>query len=122
IAALTGDQSCVERFGKTFETRRDLTVAALRAIPGLDIATPDGAFYAYVSCKALLGRRTPDGRTIASDREFVAYLLDRAHVATVSGTGFLHSPYFRLSFAASTENLGLALQRIRQAVLDLRDS
>ncbi|MGA2549542.1 MAG: pyridoxal phosphate-dependent aminotransferase, partial [Burkholderiaceae bacterium] len=41
IAALTGDQSCVERFRKTFETRRDLTVAALRAIPGLDIATPD---------------------------------------------------------------------------------
>ena len=53
---------------------------------------------------------------IQTDRDFVRYLLDVAHVAVVSGTGFLHSPYFRVSYAAGVAQLREALARIQQAV------
>jgi len=114
--ALRGDQSCVADFRAHFRMRRDFLVAAIRDIPGLSADVPAGAFYLYVSCGGLIGRRTPDGGIIKTDREFVHYLLDHAQVAAVSGTGFLHSPYFRLSYAASMEHLKTAVLRIREAV------
>lgn len=119
IEALTGDQSCVNTFKSAFRDRRDFMVNALRQLPGLEVDAPDGAFYAFVSCEALLGKRTPSGQTLANDRDFVRYLLDEAQVAVVSGTGFLHSPYFRASYAAATAQLEEATQRIARAVAAL---
>lgn len=116
LEALTGDQSCVDTFRAAFRERRDFIVAALRKVPGLEVDVPEGAFYVYVSCRALIGRRTPSGLAIETDRDFVRYLLDEAHVAVVSGTGFLHSPYFRVSYAAGLEQLGEAVRRIAGAV------
>ncbi len=120
VEALTGDQSCVGTFRSAFRERRDFIVAALRKIPGLEVDVPEGAFYVYVSCRALIGRRTPAGQVLATDRDFVRYLLDDAHVAVVSGTGFLHSPYFRVSYAAGMEQLDKAVQRISKAVSALK--
>lgn len=122
IAALNGDQQCVAQFRSIFHQRRDDTVAALAAIPGLSVSPPDGAFYAYVSCRGLLGQKSPAGQILTSDRDVVGYFLDQAQVAVVSGTGFLHSPYFRLSFAASEAMLGKAIQRIADAVDQLQTS
>lgn len=116
IAALTGDQSCVAQFRQRFHQRRDATAAALSAIPGLQITPPDGAFYAYVSCRGVLGKRREDGQVLQTDRDLVHYLLDQAQVAVVSGSGFLHSPYFRLSFAAADDTLKEAVSRIGQAI------
>jgi len=120
VEALTGDQSCIDTFRFAFRERRDFIVDALRKMPGLEVDLPDGAFYAYVSCRALIGRRTPSGQTLSSDREFVHYLLDEAQVGVVSGTGFLHSPYFRVSYAAGIAQLGEAAKRIARAVEALR--
>lgn len=116
VAALTGDQSCVDTFRAAFRERRDFVVEALRKVPGLEVDVPDGAFYVYVSCRALMGRRTPAGQVLVTDRDFVHYLLDKAQVAVVSGTGFLHSPYFRVSYAAGLAQLDKAVQRISRAV------
>jgi aspartate aminotransferase len=63
-----------------------------------------------------MDRRTPQGAVLANDRDFVRFLLDHAKVAVVSGTGFLHSPHFRLSYAASLPALKLAAGRIAAAV------
>ena len=120
VEALTGDQSCIDTFRFAFRERRDFIVDALRKVPGLEVDLPDGAFYAYVSCRALMGRQTPSGQTLSSDREFVHYLLDEAQVGVVSGTGFLHSPYFRVSYAAGIAQLGEAARRIARAVEALR--
>jgi aspartate aminotransferase len=116
LEALTGDQSCVAGFRSAFRERRDFIVQALRDIPGLSMDVPDGAFYAYISCAALMGKRTPQGGVLATDRAFVRYLLDQAQVAVVSGTGFLHSPYFRLSYATGLSTLEQAANRIAAAV------
>ena len=120
VEALIGDQACVEFFRAAFEERRNFIVKALRAIPGLEVDLPDGAFYAYVSCHALIGKRTPEGGLISTDRDLVRYLLDEAQVATVSGTGFLHSSYFRVSYAVGIPKLDEAAQRIARAVQALR--
>jgi aspartate aminotransferase len=116
VEALNGDQSCVARFRDAFRERRDFIVDTLSAVKGLAVDVPDGAFYVYVSCRDLLGRRAPKGDVLVGDRDFVRHLLDEAHVAVVSGTGFLHSPYFRVSYAAGIEHLKEATRRIRRAV------
>jgi aspartate aminotransferase len=116
VEALTGDQSCVDIFRAAFKERRDFIVEALRLARGLEVDLPDGAFYAYVSCRALIGRRTPKGQVLATDRDFVRYLLDEAQVAAVSGNGFLHSPYIRVSYAAGLPKLEQAALRIAGAV------
>ena len=58
-----------------FQRRRDFIVPRLNAVPGLSCETPDGAFYAYVSCAGWLGKRTPEGAALADDAAVTAYLL-----------------------------------------------
>jgi aspartate aminotransferase len=115
LEALTGDQSFVATSLAAFDERRKLVVSGLRAISGLQVHEPDGAFYAFVGCHGVLGRRTASGKLLATDLDFVLYLLEEANVAVVAGSGFLLSPYFRLSYAASVDELNEALGRIRSA-------
>ncbi|MBU3732333.1 MAG: aspartate transaminase, partial [Beijerinckiaceae bacterium] len=63
IAALEGDQSFVKESVATYKARRDLTLKRVNAIPGLSCAPPDGAFYLYVNCAGLIGKKTPAGKT-----------------------------------------------------------
>lgn len=120
IAALDGDQSFVAESVATYKARRDLTLARVNAIPGLSCAPPDGAFYLYVNCAGLIGKTTPDGKTIANDADVVMYLLERAGVALVQGSAYGLSPFFRMSIATSTENLTEGMDRIARAVAELR--
>ena len=119
LEALTGDQTCVGQFREAFRNRRDFIVGSLSKVGGLSIDAPDGAFYVYVSCEQLLGRRTRQGKVIDSDRDLVRYLLDSANVAVVSGTGFLQPGFFRASYAAGIETLEKACLRISGAVESL---
>lgn len=119
IEALNGDQTFVERSLQAFGERRRLVIEALRATPGLQCTEPEGAFYAFVGCHDLIGKTTPAGKRIERDLDFVMYLLEEANVAVVSGSGFLLSPYFRLSYAASDAQLDEALERIRAACVRL---
>ena len=95
--------------------RRDLVVSMLNQAQGLSCPRPDGAFYAYPSCQGVIGRRTPDGKTIEHDEDFVRYLLESVGVAAVSGTVFGLSPYFRVSYATSTDVLEDACRRIQRS-------
>ena len=115
IEALTGPQDVLAERAASFQERRELMLDRLNNCPGLSCMRPDGAFYVYPSCEKLIGRTTPGGKVIETDRDFVIYLIEEHGVAAVHGEAYGLSPYFRLSFAASTEELDEACRRIQAA-------
>ncbi|WP_142781618.1 pyridoxal phosphate-dependent aminotransferase [Agrobacterium sp. T29] len=119
-AALEGPQEEVSRFREAFERRRDLVVRGISAIEGLTLDPPEGAFYAYIGCAALIGAKTPEGVTITNDSDFATYLLREAHVAAVPGAAYGLSPFFRISTATSEAILQDAIARIAAAVSRLQ--
>jgi aspartate aminotransferase len=120
VAALNGNQDFLKERVKVFEKRRDLVVSELNQIRGIVCPKPEGAFYVYPSCAGMIGSQTHEGKTIATDDDFAAYLLQSEGVAVVSGSGFGLSPAFRLSYATSTEALAEACKRIRRACEKLK--
>ena len=120
VAALNGPKDFIAEHNEVFKERRDLVVSMLNQATGLSCPTPEGAFYVYPSCAGLIGKKTPDGKTIESDGDFVTYLLESEGVAAVHGAAFGLSPHFRISYATATEVLEDACQRIQRACADLR--
>jgi aspartate aminotransferase len=120
VAALNGPTEFIDRNRKIFQERRDIVVSMLNQASGLTCSTPKGAFYAYPSCASLIGRHTPEGKEIAADTDFVAYLLEAAGVAAVAGAVFGLAPHFRISYATSTQVLEEACRRIQHACGMLR--
>ncbi|KPF41443.1 aspartate transaminase [Rhizobium sp. AAP43] len=118
--ALAGDQSFIETSTAVYKERRDYACARLNAVPGLSCAMPDGAFYLYPNCSGVIGKKTPDGKLIENDLDFVLYLLDGVGVAALQGAAYGLSPHFRLSFATSMEIIQEACDRIEQAVRQLQ--
>lgn len=98
-----------------FSARRRLMVDGLNAIAGVSCRMPEGAFYAFPSVAGLLGRRTPDGRTLSTDAELCEWLLDAARVALVPGVAFGAPGYVRLSYATSRALISEGLSRIEAA-------
>jgi aspartate aminotransferase len=115
VEALSGSQHFLKERTESFRRRRDLVVAGLNAIEGIDCRVPEGAFYTFAGCTGLLGKATPAGRLIETDTDFCDYLLHEAHVAVVPGAAFGLSPFFRISYATSEAELGEAIQRISAA-------
>lgn len=120
VEALNGDQSFLAARNAAFRKRRDRVVASLNAVPGLSCNVPDGAFYVYPSCAGVIGRRTPDGKTLAGSEDYARYLLESVGVAVVHGAAFGLDPCFRVSYATSDEALEEACARIRRATEALR--
>ncbi len=118
-AAMNGDQSFVTESVAIYKQRRDRTVEALNKIPGLSVTPPPGAFYLYVNCGGLIGRKTPEGKVLATDGDVVMYLLESEGVAVVAGTAYGLSPFFRMSIATSLETLEEGCKRIARAVTAL---
>lgn len=112
IEALSGRRPHVDEFGNAFLQRRDLVVAKLNQAKGLSCQVPDGAFYVFPSCAGVIGKRTTDGKVIETDTDFAMYLLNAFAVAVVPGSGFAASPYIRISYASSLEDLTRACDRI----------
>ena len=71
-----------------YARRAAFVSTALDAVPGLSVHAPEGAFFVYVNCGALIGRVRPDGRPIASDTDVVDWLLDAEGVAVVDGPSY----------------------------------
>jgi len=115
VAALNGPQEFMAKQLATFQQRRDMVVDMLNQIPGIQCPKPQGAFYVYPSCAGVIGHKMPNGATINSDDDFATYLLEAEGVALVPGSGFGLSPYFRISYATSTEALKDACARIKRA-------
>ncbi|MGH1403419.1 MAG: aspartate transaminase [Alphaproteobacteria bacterium] len=120
LTALEGDQSFLAERNGVFKERRDMVVDMLNAADGIECIKPEGAFYVYPSCAGTIGKTTPDGKVIESDEDFVTYLLETEGVAAVHGEAFGLSPYFRISYATSTENLTEACNRIQRACAALQ--
>ena len=118
--ALSADQSFVNDSVKVYKERRDYACGRLNAVPGLSCLVPDGAFYLFPNCSGVIGKTTPDGKTVENDLDFVLYLLDGVGVAALQGAAYGLSPYFRLSIATSMDMIKAACDRIESAVAALR--
>ena len=120
VTALNGDQSFVKERAEIYRTRRDLLVNGLSGIDGIELVAPDGGFFVFASCADHLGKTTPQGKRIASDSDFIEHLLETAGVAGVAGSSFGSPGHFRLSIAASTDQIAAAPGRIAAAVASLK--
>lgn len=114
IEALNGPQGFIAEHNAVFKQRRDLVVAMLNQASGLSCSTPEGAFYVYPSCADVIGTTVPSGTKITSDEDFARALLEAEGVAVVHGEAFGLSPFFRISYATSTEALEEACRRIQR--------
>ncbi len=121
VEALNGPQDYVAESRKVFEERRDLVVSMLNQATGLHCPKPDGAFYVFPSCAGLMGKKTPDGKVLETDADFVTALLEAEGVAVVQGSAFGLGPNFRISYATSTEALTEACNRIQRFCGSLRN-
>ncbi|NNE57812.1 MAG: pyridoxal phosphate-dependent aminotransferase [Hellea sp.] len=114
VAALGGPQDFLADWRQQFLKRRNLVVDALSQSQNIICRRPEGAFYVFGNCQALLGKKSKKGRTLASDMDFTDAVLEEAKVALVPGTAF-HAPgHFRLSFALDLISLKQACDRIAQ--------
>ena len=120
-AALDGDHGFLAERNDMFKSRRDMVVDMLNQAHGIRCQKPEGAFYVYPSCAGVIGKKTPDGILIENSEAFARYLLEGHGVAVVHGSAFGMDPYFRISYATSTELLRDACTRIQNACADLKD-
>ena len=114
VAALNGPQGFIAERCTEFETRRNVVVPLIDAVPGLACTRPHGAFYLYVSCAGWLGKNPSQGQRLDTDEDVTTYVLESG-VAVPNGAGYGLSPYFRLSFATSMANLVEACRRMDAA-------
>ena len=118
VEAFNGSQEAVAMMVKAFRERRDVIVAALKRIPGINCRTPQGAFYVFPNVAPLYGR-SYQGKKIKDSADLVAYLLDEANVAVVPGADFGAENYIRLSYATSLELIEEGVRRMATAVAKL---
>lgn len=114
VEALNGDHSFLEERNAAFKRRRDLVLAAINDADGLVAPKPEGAFYVFADCAALIGKTAPDGSEIKTDTDFCAALLEAEAVAVVPGVAFGQAPGFRISYATDDESLIEAGKRIQR--------
>ncbi|MFT8777421.1 MAG: pyridoxal phosphate-dependent aminotransferase [Gluconacetobacter liquefaciens] len=119
-AALDGPASLIAEMRDTYARRRTMVVEALRAIPDVTCAMPQGAFYAYPGIAGCLGRTSRGGQEVRTDEDFARALLEEQHVACVHGSAFGLGPYLRLSCATSDDVLAEACARVADFVSGLR--
>ncbi len=107
-AALNGDQSCVEEMNRAFKARHDFVVAGLNSLPGVSCLPGAGTFYAFADVRGAMRNLG-----LRDDNAFCEYLINKALVAVVAGSGFGAPGHMRLSFACSMETLEKAIERMR---------
>lgn len=116
--ALTSDMTPTNEMRAAFLKRRDMVIELLEAIPGMQVNRPEGAFYIFPNISAYFGK-SAGGKTINNSDDFAEYILNTGHVAIVAGSAFGANDCFRLSYAASEEQLREAIKRIGKCVADL---
>ena len=119
LEAYAGSQQAVEDMRVAFERRRNLIVQLAKEIPGLEVNTPEGAFYLFPKCSSYYGKSYGE-HTINNSDDLAMYLLTEAHVATVGGASFGSPECFRMSYATSDENIVEAIRRIKEALAKLK--
>jgi len=112
VAAISGDQSCIDTMLVEFKKRHDMVVAELNTIDGVDCLSSDGTFYVFPNVEKLIAKL--DG--VNNDLDFSEFLIEKAGVALVPGSAFGCPGHIRISIATSMENLETALDRIKKAI------
>ena len=115
ITALEAPVSNIQYMVDEFQSRRKLIIELLSEIPGFRINEPEGAFYVFPDVSHYFGK-TMNEKTIKDASDFALYLLEEAHVATVTGDAFGNGDCIRISYAASVENIKEAIARIAKAL------
>ena len=115
IAAVDAPVSNIQYMIDEFAKRREIIIELLKAIPGIQINQPQGAFYVFPDVSSYFGK-TLRGKKIENTLGFASYLLEEAHVATVTGDAFGNGDCIRISYAASEENIRTAIDRIAKAL------
>ncbi len=119
IMALTGNLDPSFSMVKEFTKRRKRILHLLKEIPGIECSEPEGAFYVFPKVDKYFGKKY-DSQTMANADDLCMYLLNTAHVSTVTGTAFGEPTCIRLSFANSMQNIEKAMQRIKDALAALK--
>jgi len=102
--------AAVDRMFTEYERRRDWLIPALNTIDGIKCGMPEGAFYAFVDVRGMLGSRFKSSADVADE------ILRKAHVVVTDGAGFGADGFLRFSYATSMENLRAAVDRIGNLV------
>jgi aspartate aminotransferase len=115
IAAVEAPVSDIQYMVDEFAKRREIIIQLLSEIPGIKINQPEGAFYVFPDISFYFGK-TLTGKKIENASDFALYLLEHAHVATVTGDAFGNSNCIRISYAASENNIRTAIARISKSL------
>ena len=111
VEALNGSKDFLQNWIPSFKKRRNYIVDYLNNCDGIECLNPEGAFYVYPSCAGIIGKKFKD-KVITSDKDFAMILLKEKLVSVVHGEAFGLSPFFRISYATSMENIKIACNRI----------
>ena len=122
VVALDGPQQCVADASALYEARRNRMVEQLNRIPGFSCVKPAGAFYVFASVADLIGKRSHDGRVLITDVDVTNFLHEDAGVVAIDGRSYGLSPYVRLSFATSIEEIDRGCDAVAGAVSQLQSS
>jgi aspartate aminotransferase len=120
IVALTGDLKPTYEMVKEFKARRQKVMELLAEIPGIACTEPPAAFYVFPEVHEYFGKKTPAGNVIENADDLCMYLLNDAHVSTVTGKAFGEPKCIRLSFANSMANIEKGFKKIKKALGELR--
>ena len=115
ITALNEPITKIQYMIDEFAKRREIIVELLKDIPGIKLNKPSGAFYVFPDVSSYFGK-VLNGKKIKNATDFALYLLEKAHVATVTGEAFGNGNCIRISYAASEEKIRLAIERISSAL------
>ncbi len=119
VEALTGPQDFIKKMLSEFDRRRRFLIEELNTIPGMSCVTPTGAFYAFPNTSKFYGKAIGN-RNITSSLDLAIYLLEEAKVGLVHGEAFGDDNYIRLSYAVSVEEIKKGIDRIKEALLNLK--
>ncbi|MDP6957353.1 MAG: pyridoxal phosphate-dependent aminotransferase [Planctomycetota bacterium] len=119
VAAISGDQSCVDKMVLEYGKRREYVLSRLAAIPGISCTEPEGAFYVFPNISELFGREY-QGKKVSSSATLSRLLLESVHLSVVQGDPFGSLEHIRISYATSMDRLEAGLNRLDGFVQDLK--
>lgn len=115
MAAVEANPNVLHDMVQAFKQRRDLVIDLIREIPHFSINVPEGAFYVFPDVSYYFGKEI-NGVMINNATDLSMYLLEKAHVATVTGEAFGNPDCIRLSYATSEDQLVEAFTRIKNVL------
>jgi aspartate aminotransferase len=120
VTALQSSKDFVAEWIDILKERRSVAMDFVTRADGVEALAPEGAFYVFADCTALIGKSTPDGKIIENGLDIANYFLDEAHVGVVHGEAFGMPAHIRIAYAVDTPKLRKACDRLVEAVSKLR--